>query len=116
MATRTALRPQGVASTARSPAFQSSVGTPSETSASTGFRARCGIGGVSSSRAASWRASPRLVIPSTCTSCQVNCSTGTGSLWCQRAVVENVIVRSSSWAAGLSCATESISGIASLIA
>ncbi len=55
-------------------------------------------------------------MPSTWTSCQVKFSTGTGSWWCQRAVVENVMVRRSSWAAGLSCATERISGMASLIA
>ncbi len=78
MATRTALRPHGVASIAFRPAFQSSVGTPSDTSASTGFRARCGIGGLWSSRETRVSASPRLVVPSTWTSCQVKSSTGTG--------------------------------------
>ncbi len=55
-------------------------------------------------------------MPSTCTSCQVKSSTGTGVWWCHCAVVEKVTVRSSSWAAGLSWATDRISGTASLIA
>lgn len=74
------------------------------------------MGGISSSRATSFKASPRLVMPSGWTSCQWKSSTGVEVGCCQRALVEKVRARTISEAAGLSLATARISGRASLMA
>ncbi|WP_197710962.1 hypothetical protein [Chromatium okenii] len=113
---RTAFLPQGSAINICSPCVNSSVGSPSEISTSTGGKARSVIGGIRNCSANIVNARPKSVTPSAAKLFHLNSSTGVGCETCHCAPLENANARTNTSALGFSSATLRMCGNDSRIA